>query len=213
MSVPAHTTADAPDPVLDRLAAMGSSPGAVIGAGALSVVLGVLVLAWPRATITVIAWLFALQLLVAGVLQLITAFSVDGRAGSSRVLLGLLGALSILVGLLCLRAPLQTALVLGLLIGAVWVVGGVIGIVHGIAAERGARRGWTIASGVLSLIAGAVVLVYPGAGLVTLIWLLGIVLVVDGAFLIAKGFASRRSGSPARTAPAVAGGPAAPSST
>jgi uncharacterized membrane protein HdeD (DUF308 family) len=210
MSVPAHAAADTPDPMLDRLATVGRSPGLVIGAGALSVVLGLLVLAWPGATVVVIAWLFALQLLVAGILQLVAAFSADGGAGT-RVLLGLLGALSILVGLLCLRAPLQTALVIGLLIGATWVISGVIGIVHGISAERGAPRGWAIASGVLSVVAGAVVLVYPGVSLVMLTWLLGVVLIVNGIFLIAHGFASRGSAAPT---PAVAGstqGSAAPS--
>jgi uncharacterized membrane protein HdeD (DUF308 family) len=72
----------------------------------------------------------------------------DARTGG-RVLLGLLGALTILVGLLCLRAPLQTAVVLGLLIGATWVVGGVIGTFHAINDGPRGGRGWRIASGLL----------------------------------------------------------------
>ena len=179
-----------------RLTQLADSPALVLAAGALSVLIGLLVLAWPGATIRIIAWLFAIQLLVAGVLQLVSAFSAD-RGPGGRVLFALLGALSILVGLLCLREPLQTALVLGLLIGAMWVVQGVVGVVHAIANESGAARGWAITSGVLSVLGGAVVLVYPGTSLVVLTWLFGIVLVAVGVVLIAQGITTRRSPAPA----------------
>jgi uncharacterized membrane protein HdeD (DUF308 family) len=187
------------EPVGDRLARVGGSPGLVLAAGALSILIGVLVLAWPGATIKVIAWLFAIQLLVAGVLQLVSAFSAD-RGPGGRVLFVLLGALSILVGLLCLREPLQTALVLGLLIGAVWVIQGVVGVVDAVGNERGEGRGWMLASAVLSIIGGVIVLVYPGASLVVLTWLFGIVLIVVGILLVAHGVTARRAATPAPAA-------------
>jgi uncharacterized membrane protein HdeD (DUF308 family) len=181
-----------------RLTQVADSPALVLAAGVLSVLIGLLVLAWPGATIRIIAWLFAIQLLVAGVLQLVSAFSAE-RGPGGRVLFALLGALSILVGLLCLREPLQTALVLGLLIGAMWVVQGVAGMVHAIANESGAARGWAITSGVLSVLGGAVVLVYPGTSLVVLTWLFGIVLVAVGVVLVAQGLSTRRSPAAAAT--------------
>jgi len=191
------------DPLGESLERVGRSPMLTIGAGALSIVIAVLVLV-PANTAVVIAWLFAIQMIVTGVLQLVAAFAGDAGPGG-RVLLGLLGALTILVGLLCLRAPLQTVVVLGLLIGATWVVGGVIGIFHAINAGPGGDRGWRIASGLLFVIGGTVVLIYPGASLVTLTWLLGIVLLVTGVVLIAQGLFARRSTapppSPARGAP------------
>jgi uncharacterized membrane protein HdeD (DUF308 family) len=198
------------DPVADRLARIGRSPNLLIIAGALSVVIGLLVLSWPGATIAVVAWLFAIQLLVTGVLQVVSAFSAGDGAGR-RVMLVLLGALSILVGLLCLRAPLQTALVLGLLIGAMWVIQGVITVGTAIGSERGAARGWMIASGVLSVLGGAVVLVYPGASLVVLVWMLGIFLIVSGAVLVIQGVVARRPAAPARQSTAGQAGSTAPS--
>jgi uncharacterized membrane protein HdeD (DUF308 family) len=179
-------------PVGERIARAAESPGPILGAGVLTVLIGVLVLAWPGATVKVVAWLFAIQLLVAGVLQLVSAFSAD-RGPGGRVLFALLGALSILVGLLCLREPLQTALVIGLLIGAMWVIQGVIGVFDAIGTERAAGRGWMIASGVLSVIGGAVVLVYPGASLVVLTWLFGVTLIVVGVLLVAQGVTARRA--------------------
>jgi uncharacterized membrane protein HdeD (DUF308 family) len=180
------------------LTRIADSPGLVFGAGALSILIGVLVLAWPGATIVVIAWLFAVQLIVAGVLQLVSAFGA-GRAAGGRVLSVILGALTILVGFLCLRATVQTALVLGLVIGALWVVQGVVGVVDAVSSEHGAARGWAIAAAVLSVIGGAVVLIYPGTSIVVLTWLFGIVLVVVGVVLVIQGLAARRSRSPAST--------------
>lgn len=189
-------------PVGDRIARASESPGPILGAGVLTILIGVLVLAWPGATIKVIAWLFAIQLLVAGVLQLVSAFSAD-RGPGGRVLFALLGALSILVGLLCLREPLQTALVIGLLIGAMWVIQGVISVFDAIGTEQAAGRGWMIASGVLSVIGGVVILVYPGASLVVLTWLFGVVLIAVGVLLVAQGVAARRAaGAPAGTSQA-----------
>jgi uncharacterized membrane protein HdeD (DUF308 family) len=180
------------DPVAHRLAGVGRSPVLLVVEGVLSALLGVLVLTWPGATAVVLAWLFGVQLIVTGVLQFVSAVS-DAAATGGRVLSCVLGTLSVLVGLLCLRTPLQTALVLGLLIGITWVIGGVIRIVQGIVAERGAPRWWRLAGGVLWVLAGGLVLDFPGASLVALASILGIVLILEGTCLIAVGLTSRRS--------------------
>ena len=189
---------------VDRLAQIGRSPALVIAEGALGAILGVAVLAWPGPTATVLAVLFGINLLVAGVLQFVTAFADSGRPGG-RGLSCVLGTLSVLVGLLCLRDPLQTLVVLGLLIGVAWTVGGIIRVVQGIVAERRTTRGWRIASGVVRVVAGSVILVYPGASIVMLTSVLGVVLIVDGACLIATGFTMRPAQS--SVVPEAASGP------
>ena len=200
--VPADPETGSPAP-----AAHSTTP--TIVAGAVSVLVGVAVLVWPDVSVVVLAWLFGIQLIVAGILQLVAAFWRDDGV-AARVLLGLAGAFSILVGLLCLRGPLQTAVLLGLLVGATWVVTGIIGIVHAIGAGHGHGRGWGIASGILSTIGGAIVLLYPGASIVVLTWLVGIVLLVTGLVVLVQGFTARRSGrrdvatSAARPGPAAA---------
>jgi len=180
------------DPVDHRLAVVGRSPVLAVVEGALSAVLGVLVLTWPGATAGVLAWVFGILLITAGVLQLVSTASDDAGVGG-RVLSGVLGTLSLLVGLLCLRTPLQTALVLGLLIGITWVIGGVIRTVQGIVVDSGVARWWRIAGGVLWVLAGGLVLVFPGAGLVALASILGIVLILEGTCLIAVGLTTRHS--------------------
>ena len=200
--VPADPETGSPAP-----AAHSTTP--TIVAGAVSVLVGVVVLVWPDVSVVVLAWLFGIQLIVAGILQLVAAFWRDDGV-AARVLLGLAGAFSILVGLLCLRGPLQTAVLLGLLVGATWVVTGIIGIVHAIGVGQDHGRGWGIASGILSTIGGAIVLLYPGASILVLTWLVGIVLLVTGLVVLFQGFTARRSGrrdvatSAARPGPAAA---------
>jgi len=182
-----------PDPDTGSPAPAAHSATPTIIAGAVSVLVGVVVLVWPDVSVVVLAWLFGIQLIVAGILQLVAAFWRDDGV-AARVLLGLAGAFSILVGLLCLRGPLQTAVLLGLLVGATWVVTGIIGIVHAIGAGHDHSRGWGIASAILSTIGGAIVLLYPGASIVVLTWLVGIVLLVTGLVVLFQGFTARRSG-------------------
>ena len=171
----------------------------VVTEGGLGALFGVVVLAWPGPTATVLAALFAAQLFATGVVQLVAAFSTALSTGD-RVLSCCLATLSLLIGLLCLRAPLQTPLLLGLLMGIMWVLGGAIRVGQGVLGARGAPRVWRIASGVLWLLAGGLALEYPGAGLVAVATILGVVLILQGALLIAGGLTVRRSSdTPAAT--------------
>jgi uncharacterized membrane protein HdeD (DUF308 family) len=54
------------------------------------------------------------------------------------------------------------------------------------------------------VIGGTIVLIYPGASLVTLTWLLGIVLLVTGVVLIAQGLFARRQTPPSPAATGAA---------
>jgi uncharacterized membrane protein HdeD (DUF308 family) len=166
----------------------------VVAEGGLGALFGVVVLAWPGPTVAVLAALFAAQLFATGVVQLVPTSSAAISSGD-RVLSCGLATLSLLIGLLCLRTPLQTPLLLGLLMGIMWVLGGAIRVGQGVLAARGTPRGWRIASGVLWLLAGALALEYPGAGLVALTTILGVVLILQGALLIAEGLTVRRSGA------------------
>jgi len=58
------------------------------------------------------------------------------------------------------------------------------------------ERGWTAAMGVLSILAGIVVLIYPGPSLLTLSIVLGIWLLVYGAMEIMAAFRLRGLAQP-----------------
>jgi uncharacterized membrane protein HdeD (DUF308 family) len=71
---------------------------AVLLIGVASLVLGILVLVWPGASLLAAGILFGLYLLISGVFQLVAAFGTH-RTTSLRVLAFISGALSVLLGL------------------------------------------------------------------------------------------------------------------
>jgi uncharacterized membrane protein HdeD (DUF308 family) len=64
----------------------------------------------------------------------------------------------------------------------------------------------------VSTIGGAVVLVYPGASIVVLTWLIGIVLLVTGLVVLVHGIVARRAHRWYAAMTAARSGSAAPSS-
>lgn len=146
---------------------------------AVSIVTGALVLAWPAETIKVAAILFGIQLITHGAYRMIQSVLVPQGAGT-RVLLAVMGVLSIVVGVMCLRHLLQTVAVLTLMLGLFWLVGGVLEVADAVSGGGREGRGWAVANGLLSMLAGVVVLSWPGMSLATLTVLLGAWLIVGG---------------------------------
>jgi len=178
------------------------SPAGIIGMGVLAAAAGVLVLAWPKSTLQVLAVIFALFVLIHGVFRLVAALAVDELSGGGRVLLALLGMLSILIGVLCLRHPFQTLTVLVLLLGLYWILSGVLETVHALGSPGLPGRGWVIGGGVVSVAAGIVVLAVSSATLIVLAWLVGLQLLCYGAITVARGIQARhdlRAVTPAKS--------------
>jgi uncharacterized membrane protein HdeD (DUF308 family) len=161
--------------------------------GAVMVLIGIVMLVWPGASLVVISWLFAISLLVNGVVQILRSIADTDSSGGMRVLFGLLGALSLLAGVLCLRSPLQTLAAIALLIGSWWIVSGVLGVIAAVSGTTEGSRGWAAAFGVLSVVAGFVVLLQPGISLATLELTLGVTLIVLG-IVVAIDALRRRTG-------------------
>jgi uncharacterized membrane protein HdeD (DUF308 family) len=188
----------------DMLAGIGRHWGWVLFFGIVTVLAGLFTLGWPGRTIVVIAVLFGIQLVVAGIFRFVTAFAADDESGGTRVLLALLGVLSFIVGLYALRHILVTVATLALLLGIFWIVNGAVETFAALS-HRGMRgRGWTIFMGLLSVVAGVVVLVYPAISLATLAVVLGFWLLVFGAMEIVLAFRLRSAGHAAsHVAPAT----------
>jgi|SRR4029453_1283650 uncharacterized membrane protein HdeD (DUF308 family) len=181
----------------DMLAGIGRHWGWVLAFGIVTLVLGLLVLAWPDRTVVVIAVLFGLQLVLAGIFRFVAALASDDESGGTRVLLALLGVLSFIVGLYALRHVLVTVAALALLLGIFWIVHGAVEVFAALSHRTMRSRGWTIFMGLLSIVAGVVVLVYPGISLVTLAVVLGIWLLVFGVMEIVLAFRLRGVGQAA----------------
>lgn len=188
----------------DVLAGVGRHWGWVLVFGVVTVLAGLCVLAWPGRTVQVIAVLFGLQLVVAGIFRFVAALATDDESGGTRVLLALLGVLSFIVGLYALRNVLVTIAALALLLGIFWIVNGAVEAFTALSHRGMQGRGWTIFMGLLSIVAGVVVLVYPGISLATLAIVLGLWLLLFGVMEIVLAFRLRSAGhAAARVAPAT----------
>jgi len=179
------------DDARDVLGRIGESWGWVLAFSVATLILGVMVMAWPSATVKLVALLFGLQLFVGGLFSLVRAFTRGGEG--SRVLLAVLGVLGILVGIFVLRHLFQTVVILVILLGVYWVLHGIIEFFVAIDQRGAPARGLNAAMGILSFIAGVVVLSWPSPTLLVLVWVLGVWLVVYGLVGIAGAFMVRRA--------------------
>ena len=162
--------------------------------GILAVILGILVLVWPGKTVVVAAIFFGAYLLITGIAQVIFAFSLDVSAGG-RVLLFLSGAASLILAVLCFRhfGEGYAVLLLAIWIGVGFVFRGVATTVAAISDPTMPGRWWQVFVGVISLIAGVVVIASPFESILTLAIVVGIWLIVIGVFEVVSAFGMRRA--------------------
>ncbi|GFG64787.1 membrane protein [Mycobacterium kubicae] len=187
MSSPAP--APAPNPVPNLLPHLWKS---TLVSGLLSVALGILVLAWPGISILVAAIAFGVYLILTGIAQVFFAFSLHVSAGS-RILLFISGAASLILAVLAFRHFGNAVLLLAIWIGIGFIFRGVATTVSAIHDPTLPGRGWNIFIGVISLIAGIVVLASPFESILTLALVVGIWLVVIGVFEMVSAFGIRKA--------------------
>jgi uncharacterized membrane protein HdeD (DUF308 family) len=162
--------------------------------GILSLIVGVVILAWPGISILVAAVAFGVYLLITGAAQVVFAFSLHVSAGS-RILLFISGAASLILAVLAFRHFGQgyAVLLLAIWIGIGFIFRGVATTISAISDPVLPGRGWSIFIGVISLLAGIVVLASPFASIVTLAIVVGVWFVVIGVFEIVSSFGIRKS--------------------
>jgi len=186
-----------PDPA-DVLGRLGRHWGWALAFGIITVIAGVVVLAWPGPTLLVIAILFGIQLVFLGVFRFVAAFGHDLTAGT-RILYALLGVLSLTIGLFALRHIFITLLALALLLGIFWIVNGAIELFGALGHREAPHRVWISVLGVLSIFAGLILLAYPGISLLVLYVIVAVWLLVFGFMEISVAWqmrsASHRTGA------------------
>lgn len=162
--------------------------------GILALALGILTLVWPGISILVAAIVFGLYLLITGVAQVVFAFSLHVSAGG-RVLLFISGAAALILAVLAFRHfgkdPYTAILLLAIWIGVGFIFRGVATTVSAISDPTLPGRGWAIFLGVISLLAGIVMIASPFESIAILALVVGVWLVVIGVFEIASSFGIR----------------------
>jgi len=146
--------------------------------GVLGIAAGVIAIVYPKITLGVIALIFGIYLIISGVIELIAGIAEDDVDGSVRVIAALLGVLSLIAGVIVLRHPGQSLVVVALVFGIFLIVSGVLTVYRG--ATQAYNRGVNLTIGILDLIAGVIIAAWPGIGLTTLAIFIGIMFIIRG---------------------------------
>lgn len=111
--------------------------------------------------------------------------------GPTWIWMAVLSALSILGGLLALFNPFAASLATVILLGWMFAMLGVLQIVHAFSDRAWGSFFWAFLFGLLSLLLGLALIFNPLAGLVSVTFLLGVLLVVTGAVKLMFGMSVR----------------------
>jgi len=169
--------------------------------GLFAILFGILVFLAPGITLEALILLLAAYFVVDGVGNIITAF--NNRTHNNQWWVTLLeGVISILAGIGAFLWPGMTALILLYLVAAWAVVTGVLEIVAAIRLRKEIENEfWLGLAGLLSVLFGVALFVWPGTGILTLLWLLGGYAIVSGIFLLMLAFRLRGLNKPISNQP------------
>ena len=158
--------------------------------GLVAMVFGVAAWIWPNLTLIALVILFGAYAIVDGAFSIAAAVLGEGR--EPRWIILVMGIAGILIGVAAIVWPGLTAIALVYLI-AVWSVTlGALAILAAIALRREIEDEWILAFvGVISILFGVAIAVFPGAGAIALVWLIGTFAIVLGLLLLALAFRLR----------------------
>lgn len=149
--------------------------------GIVAILFGVLAFVQPGLTLAVLVALLAAYLLVDGASLLISLVRGDPEARRSGWTVGVMGVVGIVAGIAAFVWPGVTALSL-LYVAAFWAIFmGVFQIAAAIRLRKEIEGElWLALGGLVSIVFGVLLVVNPGAGLLSLVWLVGIWAVLFG---------------------------------
>ncbi len=163
--------------------------GVSVFRGIITTLFGFAAVFWPGLTLRTLVFLFSAFILVMGFIDLIGGIGKLMHGTESvltRVLTLLLGVLEIGVGVYLLRHLEVRLAVFILLLGFSFLVRGIFEVVEGLFHEGpSVNRVFLIIVGVLSALAGVIILFQPVAGGVAFVWVLGIYALITGPLMIA----------------------------
>jgi uncharacterized membrane protein HdeD (DUF308 family) len=163
--------------------------------GLISLAGGIVLIAYPGPTLTVIALLVGIELLIGGVFLIVGAL----REPAGSRLGGVLGgSLAMIAGVIVLRHPSGSILVVALAVGLYLILAGVLRLVAAFETREG--RGWLLLAALVDLAFGILIVSWPEFGIKTLAVVFGIVLIVRGLALALIAFALRAAARELKTA-------------
>ena len=159
--------------------------------GLIAITFGVMTWIWPGLSIATLVLLFGLYAFADGALGLWTAFT-GPKGMEHRWVLALWGLAGLVTGVLAVLAPGLVAASVVLLIGVWAIVTGVMEIIAAIQLRKEIQGEWMLVlAGLASVAFGLLLVARPGAGALSLVWMIGLFALLLGALLVFLAFKVR----------------------
>jgi uncharacterized membrane protein HdeD (DUF308 family) len=159
--------------------------------GLAGLLLGIIAITMPGPTLAAVVIVFALYAIVDGILAIIAAVRGIRRKERWGPMM-IEGVLGIAAGIIALIWPGIGALALTLLVAGWALVTGGFEIAAAIRLRKTIKGEWLLLlAGILSVVLGLVLAIFPGAGMLTLVWWLGAYAIAYGVVTLTLGFRIR----------------------
>jgi uncharacterized membrane protein HdeD (DUF308 family) len=159
--------------------------------GVAGILFGIGAFVWPGATLAALVLVFGAYVFVDGIFAVVAGIGMR-RQLSLWWLVVFEGVAGIILGVLTFRSPDTTALVLLTFIAAWSIVTGIFEIATAVRLRKLIANEWLmILSGVVSIIFGALLIAQPGAGAISIVWLLGAYALLFGILTLMLAFRVR----------------------
>jgi uncharacterized membrane protein HdeD (DUF308 family) len=156
--------------------------------GLLAIVFGVMAFVWPGITLQALVFLFGFYAIFDGVLTIGYATTVGSLGGRWGWML-FEGILGVIAGIIAFVWPDTTALALLFIIAAYAFAIGCMEIAAAVQFNREINQAWLLGlTGVMSIVFSVLLVVWPGSGLLSLVWLIGLYSILYGITLLVLGY-------------------------
>lgn len=159
--------------------------------GLFAILFGILALIWPGATLLTLVLLFGAFAFFNGIFSIVAG--IASFRSSDRWWAQLLeGVVSVLIGLATFFWPGMTTLVLLFFIASWAILTGVLQIAAAIRLRREITNEWSMGlGGALTVLFGILLFLFPGAGALSVIWVIGLYAILFGVVMMVLAFRLR----------------------
>ncbi len=173
------------------IGAIGDKWWLLLVLGLITVASGILAINHPVTAVRSVSIIFGIWLIFSGIGSIARGFG--DNAGGGKVLLLISGILSLTLGIMFFREDIiSQAIWVSFFIGISFLFRGIAELAAGFAAKGQDGRGWLIFMGIITILAGVVMLSNPIASIITWVRLISFFLLVIGFMEIFSSFKVRK---------------------
>jgi uncharacterized membrane protein HdeD (DUF308 family) len=153
--------------------------------GVAAIIFGIITIVSPQAALLTIVYLFAAYAIVDGLSSILAAVRGEGITRGHGLWFFVLGAIGVIAGIGSIVYPNITALVLLYFVAAWAIVGGATQVYMSYQLRKEIQGEWLLAlSGIAAIAFGVLLIVYPGAGLLSVLALVATFAIIYGVILL-----------------------------